>query len=215
MTIWAIVPVKPLRDGKSRLSGILSADERAALTSDILANTLKVLNRVPDVDRTMVVSRDPEVLKIARLGGASTYSETDRQGLNSALTRASHIAAAKNADCILILPADLPFITVEDVELILDGADKEAVDGNQGGDGYEHCSISICGDHGRDGSNALLVCPPTGFTFQYGPNSFNLHLNEASRLDMSVRVVEAPGVKFDIDTEDDWKAYLTMQTNPV
>jgi hypothetical protein len=32
---------------------------------------------------------------------------------------------------------------------------------------------------------------------------------------MSKRVVEAPGIKFDIDTEEDWIAYLSMQTSPV
>jgi len=36
MTLWAIVPVKPLRRGKSRLSGMLSEDERAHLNEVLL-----------------------------------------------------------------------------------------------------------------------------------------------------------------------------------
>ena len=35
MNVWAIVPVKPFRDSKSRLAHILSADQRAELTSDM------------------------------------------------------------------------------------------------------------------------------------------------------------------------------------
>ncbi len=215
MIIWAIIPVKPLHDSKSRLADVLSADERAALTSHILESTLHVLDRVKDIDRILVVSRDRKALKVARTGGASTYSETDKQGLNSALTRASHIAAAKKADCILIIPADLPFITTEDVEKMIEQATEEVVVGISGDGGCQHRAIVICSDHNRDGSNALLICPPTGFTFQYGPNSFNLHLEEASRLGMSARVVEASGIKFDIDTEEDWNAYLSMQMNLV
>ena len=66
MIIWAIVPVKPLRDSKSRLAHILSADQRAELTGQMLGRVLDVLGIVTAVTRTMVVSRDPAVLKIAR-----------------------------------------------------------------------------------------------------------------------------------------------------
>ena len=64
MTTWAIIPVKPLRDGKSRLAHLLSSNERAELTTNMLRRTLEVLNDVTDVFRTLVVSRDPAVLKL-------------------------------------------------------------------------------------------------------------------------------------------------------
>ena len=41
MTIWAIVPVKPLRRGKSRLAGALSEDERTHLNQLLLEHTSK------------------------------------------------------------------------------------------------------------------------------------------------------------------------------
>ena len=215
MNIWAIIPVKPLKDSKSRLAGVLSADERAALTSHILETTLNVLAQVDQIDRVLVISRDQKALKVARLHGASTYSETDKQGLNSALTRASHIASAKRADCVLIIPADLPYLTAEDIEMMIEEAAREFALGHSSDGSCQHRAVVICSDHNHDGSNALLICPPTGFTFQYGPNSFNLHREEASRLGISARVVEASGIKFDIDTEDDWYAYLSMEMNLV
>ena len=49
MTIWAIVPVKPLRRGKSRLAEMLSEDERAELNSRLLTHTLETLKNTPDV----------------------------------------------------------------------------------------------------------------------------------------------------------------------
>lgn len=36
MSIWAILPVKPLRRGKSRLAGALTEEERAALNEELL-----------------------------------------------------------------------------------------------------------------------------------------------------------------------------------
>ena len=67
MTIWAIVPVKPLRRGKSRLAGRLSEDERAKLNSLLLAHTLKTLTETPDIDEVLVVSRDPKALAVVIL----------------------------------------------------------------------------------------------------------------------------------------------------
>jgi len=215
MILWAIIPVKPLRDSKSRLSHILSADERSQLTTHMLSRLLDILDKVPAVDRSLVISRDPAVLKIARQHGASTYGETDKQDLNLALTRASHIATAQRADCILILPADLPFITIEDVEMMIAGAAPESAIRPGNRYFYQSRSITICTDHSSDGTNALLVCPPTGFTFRFGQNSFNLHLEEAARLGMSRRIIHAPSIKFDLDTEDDWNTYLALQPAPV
>ena len=66
MIIWAIIPVKPLRDSKSRLAHILSSDQRADLTSRLLGRTLDTLNDVMAITQTLVVSRDPAALKVAR-----------------------------------------------------------------------------------------------------------------------------------------------------
>ena len=75
MTIWAIVPVKPLLIGKSRLGSVLSGEERARLNRMLLERTLGVLKDTPSIDGSLVVSRDPEVLAIAREFGSRTVLE--------------------------------------------------------------------------------------------------------------------------------------------
>lgn len=215
MILWAIIPVKPLRLGKSRLSGILSVGERAQLTSRILSHTLQILRTQHLIFRTLVVSRDPAVLKVGRKYGASTYKETDRQGLNMALTRACHITAAQRAEAVLILPADLPLITAQDVEMMISAIAPSTQASANGGYTYPERSMAICTDHNRDGTNALTLCPPIGFTLQFGPNSFRRHLDEADRLAMTQRIVHAPGIKFDLDTEEDWNTYQSLLSEPV
>ena len=211
MITWAIVPVKPLRESKSRLSHILSSEERAALTKQILGQTLEVLADVRGIFRTMVVSRDPAVLKIARQHGALTFSESNKQDLNMALTRATHIAVAQQANSILVLPSDLPFLTPEDVEMMISSLDSEGRNGN----GYHKHkrAITICPDHNEEGTNALLLSPPTGFVYRYGEGSFQNHLDEAQRLGMKRRRVNTPGILFDLDTAHDWEIYHAMM-NP-
>ncbi len=210
MIIWAIIPVKPLKYSKSRLAHILSTEERAELTSNILKRTLGVVNEAPLISRTLVVSRDTAVLKVARQIGASTYGETEKQDLNLALTRAAHIAIAQKADGILILPADLPFITSKDIVAIIETAGANHQYGSNGYS-FKRRTMVICSDHNNDGTNALLVSPPTGFNFQYGPGSFTKHLAEAEHLGMNSTTLSRPNIEFDLDTEEDWSAYLAMQ----
>ena len=216
MTTWAIIPVKPLRYGKSRLAHILTAEERAALTSNMLRRTLKVLNEVTGIFRCLVVSRDPVALKIGRQFGASTYNEGEKQDLNVALSRGAHIAAAQEATGILVVPADLPLITVEDVEVVIAGlvptiAPLRAAGATNGSISFRRPrAAAICPDHDEDGTNALYVSPPTGFEFQYGEGSFERHLREAERLGMEARIVHTPGLKFDLDTEEDLQTYWAL-----
>jgi 2-phospho-L-lactate guanylyltransferase len=215
MIIWAIVPVKPLRDSKSRLSHILSPDERATLTRKILGHTLEVLEDVKGIFRTLVVSRDPAVLKVARQYGASTFSESERQDLNMALTRATHIAVAQQANSILVLPSDLPFITPEDIEMMITGVEMASRNGNGNGYHMQNRAITICPDENEEGTNALVLSPPTGFTFRYGSESFQRHIDEAERIGMNQRIIHAPGIKFDLDTEEDWQTYVAMTSERV
>ena len=214
MTTWAIIPVKPLRYGKSRLSRILSPDERARLTTKMLSRTLDTLNQVPAIFRSLVISRDPAALKIARQHDAYTYGEGERQGLNQALTRAAHIAAAQEATGVLVVPADLPLVTREDIEMMLAGV-APTMNGARVNGYHQPRTISICPDRYEDGTNALYVSPPTGFQFRYGEGSFHKHLEEAEAIGMNSRIVHAPGLKFDLDTEDDWYTFRALNGEPV
>lgn len=215
MTTWAIIPVKPLRYGKSRLAHILSPDERARLTTKMLNHTLRVLNNVPAIYRTLVISRDPAALKLARQHGAYTYGEGDKQDLNLALARAAHIAAARDATGILVIPADLPLLSTDDVEMMLASAHTKSPKYKYGNGhnafAYHHPrTIAICPDKHEDGTNALYVSPTAGFEFSYGDGSYERHLQEAERLGIACRVVHAPGLKFDLDTEEDWQTYQAL-----
>ena len=58
MALWAIVPVKPLRRGKSRLAPVLSEDDRAELNQRLLLHTVDLLKGLPEIVDVLVVSRD-------------------------------------------------------------------------------------------------------------------------------------------------------------
>src|SRR5512138_1716072 len=107
MTLWAIVPVKPLRRGKSRLSSSLSDEERVELNRMLLERTLRTLTDLREVEEVLVVSRDPSALAIARDLGARTVQEDGAPTLNTALKRATIVAQVYASRGVLVLPADL------------------------------------------------------------------------------------------------------------
>lgn len=190
MTLWAIVPVKPLRRGKSRLSVILSEDERTALNQTMLINTLKTLAAVSVIDTILVVSRDPLALSIARDYSAKTVLEDGNPELNTALRRASSVAKAYFANEILVLPADLPLIKPEDIISFLELAVKPP-------------EIIIAPDRRKDGTNALLISPAGLIEFQYGKGSFEAHLRNAKEVNARIEIVESEVFGLDLDLPED------------
>lgn len=196
MTTWAIIPVKSLRESKRRLEHLLSADERADLIFHFLDDLLATLNQVGEIDHILIVTGDPAVTDLAAKYRAKVLVEVEALGLNAAATMGIAYAAESGATAALILPADLPFARVEDIERMLRP--------------LERCDLplmAICSDEAEDGSNALVLAPPEGFTLHYGPGSFRAHLAEAAARGRAAHVINAPGLRLDLDSESDWLVY--------
>ena len=191
MTIWAIVPVKPLRRGKSRLADTLTEDERAELNSHLLSHTLKTLKETPNVAEVLVVSRDPKALMIARDHDARTIRENGSPHLNTALERATAVAKMYTTNGVLILPADLPLISQEDIEKIITAAN--------GGKRV----VVITPDRHKNGTNALLVSPAGIIEYDYGENSFERHCENARKAGARLEVCELPSIELDLDLPED------------
>ena len=179
MSMWAIVPVKPLRHGKSRLSGVMSEDERTELNISLLGHTLNVLNQVKEISNTLVVSRDLAVLTIARDMGAKTVQEDGAPLLNTALERATVIAQVYTPRGVLILPADLPLIQPEDIQAFIAKAINPPV-------------VVIAPDRHQSGTNALLLNPSGLFEYSFGPGSFQKHCEKALKSWCKIRDLQYP-----------------------
>jgi 2-phospho-L-lactate guanylyltransferase len=190
MTLWAIVPVKPLRRGKSRLAGALSEDEREDLNRLLLERTLKTLTDLKEVDQVLVVSRDPSVLSIAREMGARTVQEDGAPALNTALKRATVIAQVYASRGVLVVPADLPLLSSEAIMTLLDRAINPPV-------------IVIAPDRHQKGTNALLLSPANIIEYDFGPESFKRHCERARKSGARLEIVDLPTLGLDLDLPED------------
>jgi 2-phospho-L-lactate guanylyltransferase len=190
MTLWAIVPVKPLRRGKSRLAGTLTEDERTALNQSLLERTIKVLSALKELDQILVVSRDPHALTIARNQGAKTVQEDGQPHLNTALKRATVMAQVHSTRGVLVMPADLPLMTPDDVRALIDRAVKPPV-------------VVIAPDRHGKGTNALLMVPPGQIEYDFGEGSFERHCERAKKSGARLEIVELHSLGLDLDLPED------------
>jgi 2-phospho-L-lactate guanylyltransferase len=190
MTLWAIVPVKPLRRGKSRLARILTEDERADLNRYLLAHTLETLSKIPEIEQVLVVSRDQAALSFAREYKARTVQENGAPHLNIALTRATIIAREYATRGVLVVPADLPLIRSEDVQVMLALVKDPPV-------------VVVAPDRHHEGTNALLVCPAGLIEYDFGPGSFDRHCERARIAGARLEIVELDSLALDMDLPED------------
>ena len=190
MDLWAVVPVKPLVEGKSRLAGVLAEEKRVLLGQAMLELTLKTLSAVAEIDKILVISRDPLVFSLAQKIGAETLLEDCRPELNASLDCATRCAAAGAAGSLLILPVDLPLVSAEDIR------------------GLIHCGrfspgIVIAPDRHRNGTNALMATPPGIIPYCFGAGSFNRHIAAAEKSSIPVEICETASFGLDIDLPED------------
>jgi 2-phospho-L-lactate guanylyltransferase len=160
------------------------------LNQYLLANTLDVLRPIRSIEHILVISRDPEALALAREHGARTVLEHGTPHLNLALTRATLVARHHTARGVLILPADLPLLTKEDVKMMIEKAKSPPV-------------VVIAPDRHRVGTNGLLVYPVGLIPYEFGPNSFERHCESARLAGARLEICELPSLALDMDLPED------------
>lgn len=207
MSLWAVIPVKPLHQGKSRLSGVLSAEERLLLNRCLLENLVDVLRNIPEINHVLVISRDPKVLAIARAHGARTLMESKSSSLNLALERAREVIRHYAASAMLVLPDDLPLASAQDIRTILD----VTILG-----GREPPVVAVVPDRHEEGTNALLVSPLSlfqeGFGFRFGPASFQSHCEQARQVGARLEICHLSSLALDIDLPEDLALLRQIQS---
>ncbi len=197
MSLWVIVPVKPLRRSKSKLTSILTEEERTLLNLQMYQNTLRALREVKIPLNILVVSKDSSVLSIARSHNIKTMQEDGDSGLNLTLRKAIQVIKAYSAQSVLILPADLPLITKEDIEGILKI-------------NFSQPSMLISPDRKMSGTNLLLVSPIDLIEFSYGAGSFERHLRQAQQQNAHIEVRKFDNIELDIDSPEDFDLYKKL-----
>ena len=195
MNRWLLAPVKPFAEAKSRLASVLTPAERGLLMRSLLERTLALAQESNLFARLLVVSRDPLVWEVAHRGGADTLPEQG-EDLNSALAQGRLFATAAGVDRLLILPADLPWLTISDLQGVCALGDQ--------GDGI------VLGPAQDGGTNVLHLRLPSELPFCFGEGSFQRHMDAARAVGLTPAVYTSPTLQFDLDTPADWATLVSV-----
>ncbi len=174
----AIIPFRG-SGRKSRLSSLLSSDQRRQFSLRMFEHVRDVLAACDDVEETVLLSDfSPD-------GWEGQFVRDEGRGLNAEL---SQWAESRPTRPTLVLHADLPFLAPSDLDILLAQA-KNGI-------------CALASDRHFTGTNALALMDPSGFPFQFGPNSLTLHQQESGG---RARIVTTPGLAIDIDTPADYE----------
>ncbi len=224
-----LVPLKPLALAKGRLAAALGRERRRQLVAAMLAHVLDAVRASCVPGHVVVVAGDGEAAALARALGVEVLAESEgwrvevgagdvgfpagpeeasparevvESPLNRALSDALAWADASGYEAALILPADLPRVTPQDVDYLWREAD--AVAGPV---------IVLAPDAQEEGTNALLLRPPQAIPPSFGRGSFRRHVALARSEGVPVRVCRAAGLLYDVDEPGDldvWHVAGTM-----
>ena len=198
MECWAIIPVKPLRAGKSRLAAVTGRGAARRAQRTLFGRVLTATLGMFKPERIAVVtSRRVAAARWCAARGFTALQDPGG-GLNAALGLACRYAADRGARAVVVLPSDLPNVTADDVKALV------ATLGSGPG-----CVIAP--DQQEEGTNALALAPPHADFFRFGPDSFQAHIEAAKARGLKMRILRRPGLAHDLDTPEEYRRYAKEQ----
>jgi 2-phospho-L-lactate guanylyltransferase len=175
--LTAVVPMKSIELAKGRLSTVLDGAGRRALAQKMLDHVLGVLRE-------------------AGLSSVRVASGADGTGdLNADVTRAARLVQAEGATHLLLVMADLPYLSAADIAALIEAGRDNAVVIAEAKDG---------------GTNAMLLTPPTVLDFAFATHrpSATFHAESARKAGHEPVILRRPGLARDIDTPADLAALV-------
>jgi 2-phospho-L-lactate guanylyltransferase len=190
---WALVPVKSFARGKSRLAPALSDGARAAFARRLFDHVVTTLAASRTLAGILVATDDEAVADAARAHGAQARLDPPAPSplrLSDVIDAGLADLAARGAGAALVLMADLPRLTVADVDALVTRLATYHV-------------VAVRADDGCH-TNALGLAPPSVLPTAFGrPDSFDAHVTTAAAAGLRVAVLDNARIAFDVDAPAD------------
>ncbi|MBZ5494995.1 MAG: 2-phospho-L-lactate guanylyltransferase [Acidobacteriia bacterium] len=194
MTPVILVPVKEHAMAKSRMSPLLTAQERCAVAWAMLEDMIRALLPL-SYPVAIITNSTRAAARVEKLGWRVLWEEVQTSESASVDAASKHLAK-EGVEAVLRLPADLPLVRPEDVGEILSLPITAP-------------GAVLAPSWDRTGTNALLRTPPDLFPSRFGPGSFTLHLREAAAAGAHLRIVQNPHLELDLDDPADIVRFLS------
>lgn len=200
--IIALIPVKSLETGKSRLRASLPAETIPELSLAMLEDVIDALKGVPDIDAIAVVTPDKNVGEAATQLGVQALVRQD-PGLDASIAMAAKELSeqqlrerpTESLD-LLVIMGDLPGASSGAIQLFVEQANEL---------GKHGVAIAPSTD---GGTTILLRKPWNAMATAYGPDSSTAHCQLAKSAGLPCSLFSHPELAVDLDEPEDLIAFL-------
>ena len=192
----AVVPIKSLAAGKSRLLPELRREQLEALCLAMLEDLIVALQAAPSLERIAVATPDDRVAERARELGAEALHGPD-PGLNAAIDAAPAGLGLDSSDPLLVVLGDVPGAQPGEVEQLFDLLDTL-------GPG----PAAVLAPSRDGGTSALLRRPHGALPSCFGPQSAARHQEAARTAGVPLRALSLPSLALDLDRAEDLRSFL-------
>ncbi len=189
MKATAILPVKRFGAAKRRLAAGLAGERREALVAAMLEDVLEAIGEARAVERTIVVSSEPQAAGITEAAGAELVPDPEEGGHPGAALAGIARAEAHGAACVVLLPGDCPLLDPRELDHLLTGVPERYV--------------TVVPDRHGAGTNALVLAPPGAIRPAFGEGSCARHLAAAREAGTPYGVEKLASLGLDLDTPAD------------
>lgn len=190
-----LIPLKDPANAKTRLAGLLLADERRRLAWAMFEDVSRAVCATTRADRVVLVSSFEPAIVHARSAGWDVLTEDSQESESASIDWASRVLAERGFDTVMRLPADIPLVEARDIDELISLELRV------------HDAVLVPSREGT-GTNAILRTPPALFPSRFGPNSLMLHKQEAVRAGVECLIVANTRIALDIDEPADLKVLL-------
>jgi len=189
---FIIIPIKTFENSKNRLKSHLNDTLRIQLCELMAKDVLNVVSKSEEFDKIIIITKEKQTFSKYKNDKIIIIEEIEELGINQAIKFAYNQLNIGESDVVLILHADIPLISKDDINWMSDKLTS-----------HERLAI-IAPSLRKDGTNALLVKPANVINFQFGKNSYEKHLELLkNKQDLEVLIFKNENISLDIDTFED------------
>ena len=198
MKTSVIIPVKTFQRSKTRLG--LSEEKTKELCRLLLDEVVKTVSESKLIDRTIIVTDEEEISDIIKKYDCTKIQDKQETSVNNAVGLAEEYLLENGFTHSIVLPLDVPFFYLEDLENLLKFSSKN--------------SVLIVPSRHYDGTNALVRTPINSMKPMYDEGSYSFQIDSAEKFNVKISIGLINRLMLDIDSIEDLDFALKQNIKP-
>jgi len=180
-----LIPFKSLATAKQRLAEALSPQQRSQLAEAMLLDVMTAAQGVTARMDVALVTGDGRAHVLAQEFGFPIIADEGNESETAAIEMATRWSEQRGYDTTIVVPADIPLISADELHQVLDAAPAEGA--------------VFVPAYDRRGSNCILRRPASLIPLRFGNDSFVPHCEAMQRTGKELVILQLAGIGLDID----------------